>query len=76
MFLDYIKPSITLEVGARSLMEPRVEIPVKTIIQEALPQINTDVVPVNIITAAPQKTFLEKAFLLHELFSVEHDTLP
>ena len=48
----------------------------KTIIQEALPQINTDVVPVNIITAAPQKTFLEKAFLLHELFSVEHDTLP
>ena len=76
VFLDYIKPTITLEVGARSLMEPSVEIPVKTIIQEALPQINTDVVPVNVTTAAPQKTFLEKAFLLHELFSVEHDTLP
>ena len=76
MFLGYIKPTITLEVGARSLMEPSVEIPVKTIIQEALPQINTDVVPVNVTTAAPQKTFLEKAFLLHELFSVEHDTLP
>lgn len=76
VFLDYIKPTITLEVGARSLMEPSVEIPVKTIIQEALPQINTDAVPVNVTTAAPQKTFLEKAFLLHELFSVEHDTLP
>ena len=76
VFLDYIKPTITLEVGARSLMEPSVEIPVKTIIQEALPQINTDVVPVNVTTAAPQKTFLETAFLLHELFSVEHDTLP
>lgn len=76
VFLDYIKPTITLEVGARSLMEPSVEIPVKTIIQEALPQINTDVVPVNVTTAAPQKTFLEKAFLLHELFSVEHDILP
>lgn len=76
VFLDYIKPTITLEVGARSLMEPSVEIPVKTIIQEVLPQINTDVAPVNVTTAAPQKTFLEKAFLLHELFSVEHDTLP
>lgn len=76
VFLDYIKPTITLEVGARSLMEPSVEIPVKTIIQEALPQINTDVVSVNVTTAAPQKTFLEKLFLLHELFSVEHDTLP
>lgn len=76
VFLDYIKPTITLEVGARSLMEPSVEIPVKTIIQEALPQINTDAVPVNVTTAAPQKTFLEKAFLLHELFSVERDTLP
>ena len=76
VFLDYIKPTITLEVGARALMEPSVEIPVKTIIQEALPQINTDAVPVNVTTAAPQKTFLEKAFLLHELFSVEHDTLP
>lgn len=75
VFLDYIKPTITLEVGARSLMEPSVKIPVKTIIQEVLPQINTDVAPVNVTTAAPQKTFLEKAFLLHELFSVEHDTL-
>ena len=57
-------------------MEPSVDIQVRTIIQEALPQINTDVVPVNITTATPKKTFLEKAFLLHELFSVEHDTLP
>jgi len=76
VFLDYIKPTITLEVDARSLMEPSVDIQVRTIIQEALPQINTDVVSVNVTTAAPQKTFLEKAFLLHELFSVEHDTLP
>ena len=76
VFIDYIKPTITLEVGARSLMEPSVEIPVKTIIQEALPQINTDVVSVSVTTAAPQKTFLEKAFLLYELFSVEHDTIP
>lgn len=76
VFIDYVKPMIVLEVGARSLMEPTVELQVKTIIAETLPQINTDVVQVDVTTAAPQKTFLEKAFLLHELFSVDHETLP
>ena len=75
-FIDYVKPMIVLEIGARSLMEPIVELQVKTIIAETLPQINTDVVQVSVTTAAPQKTFLEKAFLLHELFSVDHETLP
>ena len=75
-FLDYIKPMIVLEVGARSLMEPSIELQVCSIIGDTLPQINTDIVHVKATTAAPQKTFLEKAFLLHELFSVEHDTLP
>ncbi|MBQ3709807.1 MAG: nucleotidyl transferase AbiEii/AbiGii toxin family protein [Bacteroidales bacterium] len=75
-FLDYIKPMIVLEVGARSLMEPSVELKVSSIIENALPLINTDVVQTKVTTAAPQKTFLEKAFLLHELFSVEHDRLP
>lgn len=75
-FIDYVRPMIVLEVGARSLMEPTVELHVKTIIAETLPQISTDVVQVSVTTAAPQKTFLEKAFLLHELFSVDHETLP
>lgn len=75
-FLEYIKPMIVLEVGARSLMEPSVELQVKSIIEDMLPQINTDVVQTKVTTAAPQKTFLEKGFLLHELFSVEHDRLP
>ena len=64
VFLDYVKPMIVLEVGARSLMEPTVELQVKSIIEETLPQISTDIVQAKVITAAPQKTFLEKAFLL------------
>lgn len=76
LFIDYVKQMIVLEVGARSLMEPTVDMQVKSIIEETLPQISTDVVKVNVTTAAPQKTFLEKAFLLHELFSVERDSLP
>ena len=57
VFIDYVKPMIVLEVGARSLMEPTVELHVKTIITETLPQINTDVAQVSVTTAAPQKTF-------------------
>ena len=76
VFLDYVKPMIVLEVGARSLMEPTVNLQVKTIITETLPQISTEIIQAKVITAAPQKTFLEKAFLLHELFSVDHESLP
>lgn len=37
---------IVLEVGARSLMEPSVALQVRSIIEDTLPQINTDVVQV------------------------------
>ena len=73
--LAYVKPMIVLETGARSLMEPVEEINVKSIIETTLPQIGTDVADVKIPTATPGKTFLEKVFLLHELFSVDHDEL-
>ena len=75
-FEEYLKPMIVLEIGARSLMEPVVKLQVKSIISETLPQIQTDLVEATVTTAAPQKTFLEKAFLLHELFSIDHSTLP
>lgn len=75
VFLDYVRPMIVLEVGARSLIEPCVNLQVKSLIEEMLPQISADVAQVEVVTAAPQKTFLEKAFLLHEIFSVEHETL-
>lgn len=67
---DYLQPKILLEVGARSLFEPTVETSIESLISERFPQIETSVVSgQSIITAAPQKTFLEKAFLLHELFT-------
>ncbi len=75
-FIEYLKPMIVLEIGARSLMEPVVDLQVKSIIEETLPQIKTDIIQAKVITAAPQKTFLEKAFLLHELFSIDHNSLP
>ena len=66
--LPYLRSEVKLEVGARSLLEPYVEAAVKSIVEEELP-VSTTVGPVTIPTALAEKTFLEKAFLLHELFS-------
>lgn len=66
--LTYLRPDVVLEVSARSLIEPTEPIQIKSILGEHLPVLPlTDSV---IHTAIPAKTFLEKAFLLHELFSV------
>jgi predicted nucleotidyltransferase component of viral defense system len=66
--LSYVKAEIVLEIGARSLMEPAAGSKVKSLIS-ANYDINTSLVDSNIITAVPEKTFLEKAFLLHEIFT-------
>lgn len=67
---SYIRPEVLLEVGARSLFEPTSEALVKSMISENS-SIETSVSDNKIICAVPQKTFLEKAFLLHELFTTE-----
>lgn len=66
--ITYILPEVILEVGSRSLFEPTAKHKVKSLISENLP-IDTDIVDVEIVTAVPEKTFLEKAFLLHEIFT-------
>lgn len=64
----YLQPEIVLEVGSRSLLEPTSKHRVKSLISENLP-IDTTIADVEIITSVPEKTFLEKAFLLHEIFT-------
>ena len=66
--LTYLRPDIVLEVSARSLLEPTEAIQIKSIIGEHLPI--TPLADSAVYTAIPAKTFLEKAFLLHELFSI------
>lgn len=67
--LDYVRPRVMLEIGARSLIEPTVSTEVKSIVSECLADMETALVNPLIATAVIEKTFLEKAFLLHELFS-------
>lgn len=70
---DYLKDTVVLEIGARSLMEPVHLLHVKSLVESNFPNIRTSIQDPAIATSTPAKTFLEKAFLLHELFSVnEH----
>lgn len=66
--LPYLHSEVKLEIGARSLLEPTEGAEVTSILEETLP-ISTTIQEVKIPTALAEKTFLEKAFLLHELFS-------
>lgn len=66
----YLRPEVLLEVGARSLFEPTVQASVTSMISENS-ELNTSIADTMITCAVPQKTFLEKAFLLHELFTTE-----
>ena len=70
--LDYIPPVVKVEAGARSLLEPYEETAITSIIEETLPAISTTIADVKVKTAMAEKTFLEKVFLLHELFSVNN----
>ena len=67
--LSYVKPQIILETGARSLFEPTQKTNIESMITLAFPSVQTSVVKTEITTALASKTFLEKAFLLHELFT-------
>lgn len=70
--IPYIKSEIILEVGSRSLIEPTKTREVRSMISEALP-IETSPVNPLINTAVADKTFIEKIFLLHELFSTSYN---
>ncbi|MCH4154759.1 MAG: nucleotidyl transferase AbiEii/AbiGii toxin family protein [Muribaculaceae bacterium] len=71
--LDYIAPVVKIEAGSRSLLEPFEETKITSMTEDALPNISTTIAETMVRTAIAEKTFLEKSFLLHELFSVNSD---
>ena len=66
--MPYLKSEIVLEIGARALFEPIAKREIKSLISETL-NIDTNIENNPINTAVPAKTFIEKAFLLHEIFT-------
>lgn len=69
--LAYLSPIVMLEIGARSLLEPHENTHIRRMVESLFPTIQTTIVDSEVATALASKTFLEKVFLLHELFSVE-----
>ncbi len=65
---DYLQPRVLIEVGARSLMEPVEKRPIQSIVGETFSTQgfadSIQMIPI----VLPKRTFLEKAFLLHEEF--------
>jgi hypothetical protein len=68
---EYLPQRVLIEVSSRSLMEPIEEIKIDSILSENFPQQGFASAPFAIPTVLPQRTFLEKIFLLHEEFSQE-----
>jgi len=64
----YLKPGLLLEVGCRSLKEPNTVRTFNTLTAQQFHNRNFADKPIAIPTVNPERTFLEKIFLLHEEF--------
>lgn len=67
----YLRDEVLLEVGARSLFEPTAKAKIESFVTTAFPHLTSNDNATQVVAAVAEKTFLEKAFLLHELFTTE-----
>ncbi|KAA6330643.1 hypothetical protein EZS27_020668 [termite gut metagenome] len=65
---SYIREKVLIEIGARSLIEPSATIQLRSILADHYPESDFADAYFDVPTVIPQRTFLEKAFLLHEEF--------
>lgn len=72
---EYLPQRVLIEVSSRSLMEPIEKININSILSGNFPKQSFASAPFAIPTVLPQRTFLEKIFLLHEEFSQETEKI-
>lgn len=70
---EYLQQRVLIEVSSRSLMEPVAVRNINSILSVNFPIHSFATLPISISTVLPQRTFLEKIFLLHEEFSQNID---
>lgn len=63
---EYVTPRILLEISCRSLREPCEEVPIQSLVDQEYPETDFINPAFQVRTVQPQRTFLEKIFLLHE----------
>mgnify|MGYP001308268089 CR=1 FL=1 len=62
----YLKPGVLVEIGSRSLIEPFTNRILTTMVAERYPVQPFSDNPITVPVVNPERTFLEKIFLLHE----------
>jgi predicted nucleotidyltransferase component of viral defense system len=71
----YLPQRVLIEVGSRSLMEPTEQRAINSILSSSFPNLDFATPSLHISTVLPQRTFLEKVFLLHEEFSQSQEKI-
>lgn len=71
----YLKPGVLVEVGCRSLKEPFTQRTFGTFISEIYADRPFADKPITISVVNPERTFLEKIFLLHEEFQKDPEKI-
>lgn len=64
----YLQPKVQIEIGCRSLREPFSIQSFASLVDEAYPDSDFAQALIHVPTVNPERTFLEKIFLLHEEF--------
>jgi predicted nucleotidyltransferase component of viral defense system len=72
---SYTKPEVKIEIGSRSLREPFTEREFASLVGEHYKGKPFADVPINVPCVNPERTFLEKLFLLHEEFQKPDDEI-
>jgi len=62
----YLRPDILVEIGSRSLKEPYSQRNISAFVSEIFTEMPFTENPIIVPTVNPERTFLEKMFLLHE----------
>ncbi|MGC3978261.1 MAG: nucleotidyl transferase AbiEii/AbiGii toxin family protein [Paludibacteraceae bacterium] len=65
-YSSYVQPRVLLEIGSRSLMEPSTACKFRSMIGDSFPDRIFADKDIKICCVNPERTFLEKLFLLHE----------
>ncbi len=66
---EYVPSRVSIELSGRGLKEPREILTMNTIVFKAYPQVGEADIQSDVPTIMPERTFLEKVFLLHEVFT-------
>lgn len=72
---EYLPQRVLIEISSRSLMEPTEKRNINSILSVNFPKLDFATDAYSVPTVLPQRTFLEKIFLLHEEFSKEPEKI-